>query len=105
MRLEERVHGVAPTSMMACDGQRWSMSENIGHLLDLEPLWSGRIDDLESGQRELRPADLENRKTHQADHNRRSPDELLAQFRSERSAIIARLEGLSDDLLHRESLP
>ena len=76
-RIEERLRGLTSEVATQREGERWSIQENVGHLLDLEPLWSGRVEDLLAGRQEMRPADLENRKTHAADHNRRPLDELL----------------------------
>ena len=43
-------------------GDTWSIQENVGHLLDLEPLWDRRLDDYDASAQVLHPADLENRK-------------------------------------------
>jgi len=69
----------------------------VGHLLDLEPLWYGRFEDLLAGAEELRPADLTNKKTHEADHDNRPVEELLAGFRAERSRMVERAESLGPD--------
>jgi uncharacterized damage-inducible protein DinB len=103
-RLEERVRNVEPEVLTRRAGRRWSIQENVGHLLDLEELWSGRLEELTAGRAQLRAADLENRKTYEANHNDRSIDELLDQFRSTRNDIVARLEALSDEELRREAL-
>ncbi|UCD23014.1 MAG: DinB family protein [Gemmatimonadota bacterium] len=100
-RLEERVRVLTPDEFNEIVDETWSIQENIGHLLDLEELWAGRIDDLLSGAEELRPADLENTKTHQAGHNERDPEDLLQDFREARMAMIARLEELTDDEIQR----
>src|SRR6185436_16744599 len=63
---------------------RWSIQEHAGHLLDLEPLWSRRLDDFESGAPVLHPADLQNRQTDEARHNERPPAALTDAFRSAR---------------------
>ena len=55
----------------------WSIQENVGHLLDLDGLWSGRLDDYLSGVETLRAADLSNRTTHEADHNDKEIGDLL----------------------------
>lgn len=44
----------------------------------------------------LRAADMTNRKTHQADHNRKPIASLLSAFRAERARLVARLESLQD---------
>jgi uncharacterized damage-inducible protein DinB len=103
-RLEERVRVLTPDEFNAILDETWSIQENIGHLLDLESLWAGRLDDLVSGAAELRAADLENRKTHEARHNERDPEDLLHHFREARTATVARLEELSDDVIQRTAL-
>jgi uncharacterized damage-inducible protein DinB len=76
----------------------------VGHLFDLEELWSGRLDELAKGKEQLRGADLENRKTHDAKHDDRPIKELLSGFRSARMLVVDRLEALSDDELARKAL-
>jgi uncharacterized damage-inducible protein DinB len=104
VRLEERVRGLEPATITARAGDRWSIQEHVGHLLDLEELWAGRLDELLAGDEQLRPADLENRKTYQANHNDRSIDDLLAEFRAIRIEIVARLGSLSSEDLQLRSL-
>ena len=48
---------------------RWSIKENVGHLIDLEELHDARIDDFIDRKETLRPADLNNQKTNEANHN------------------------------------
>jgi uncharacterized damage-inducible protein DinB len=75
---------------------RWSIQENVGHLADLEPLWLGGMEDIRAGRDELRPADLDNSATHQADHNSVAVDELLATFRSTRTTLVGMLDDLDE---------
>ena len=74
----------------------WSIQENVGHLLDVESLWTGRLDDFLAGETGLRPADMTNRATHQASHNDRPFAALLMAFRTERGRFLDRLDGLDD---------
>jgi uncharacterized damage-inducible protein DinB len=104
VRVEERVRGLPPELSTWRLGEQWSIQENVGHLLDLEPLWSGRLDDLIAGLHELRSADLENRKTHEAAHNQRNLTELLAEFRAARMATVARLETLAGAVVQRTAI-
>lgn len=104
LRLEERVRSVPVSSLTRRLEEEWSVQENVGHLLDLEPLWAGRLDDLEAGASELRPADLENRATYEAGHNERPIEDLLGAFRAARLETVARLEALSPDLVTRTAL-
>ena len=52
----------------------------------------------------MRPADLENRKTHEADHNQRSLDQLLSEFRAARMATVVKVESHLGDLAKRSAL-
>jgi uncharacterized damage-inducible protein DinB len=103
-RLEERVRVLTPDEFNAILDNTWSIQENVGHLLDLESLWAGRLDDLEAGAEQLRAADLENRKTHEARHNERDAEDLLSEFREARMATVSRLEELEAEVLGRTAL-
>ena len=100
-RLEELVQGL-PTEIRLATADGWSIQENVGHLLDLEPLWAGRLDDLLAGAEVLQPADLTNAKTEQAKHNTAVLNDLLARFRELRMTMVTRFEALDDEqqLLH-----
>ena len=76
-RLEEVLRGAARDSLVKKTQEKWSAQEHAGHLLDLEPLWSARVDDYVAGGTELTTADLQNRKTHEANHNARPLDDIL----------------------------
>ena len=73
-------------------------------LLDLEPLWDQRLDDYDVRASQLHPADLENRKTHEAGHNDRRMSDILAEFRAIRLRIVDRLARMSDAELARTAL-
>lgn len=92
-----------PLRAIKPDG-RWSIQEHAGHLLDLEPLWAARLDDFEAGRTTLHAADLDNRRTHEANHNARDAGEIAAAFRRAREAILTRLARLTPDLLSRTAL-
>jgi len=93
-RLEERTASLPREKAIQRDGGRWSPQENVGHLLDLEPLGMGRTQDILAG-RDLRAADLSNEKTHRAGHNEVRLQDLLARFREARLAWVARLAELA----------
>jgi hypothetical protein len=92
-RLEDRLRPLPPAVLTRRDADTWSIQENAGHLLDLEALFLGRLDDFEAGAATLRAADLSNRRTHEAGHNGHPLAEILAAFRSRRAGLVARLEG------------
>jgi hypothetical protein len=97
VRLEERLGALPREVLTRRDGERWSMQEHAGHLLDLEALELQRLDDYEAGREVLTPADLANRKTHEARYNEREIGDILRAFRIERSELVRRLEAFSVD--------
>ena len=103
-RLEQAVRGLAIERLTRRVDGAWSIQENVGHLLDLEPLWEQRLDDFDAGAPVLHPADLENRKTHEANHNARAMADLLAEFRETRQRIVRRMERMSAEQLSRVAL-
>src|SRR5438270_12268998 len=84
-RLEELVRASGREVLIRKDGEKWSAQETAGHLLDLEPLWLARIEDFIAGTTDLTAADLSNRKTHEAGHNKRAMADILGDFRAARS--------------------
>jgi uncharacterized damage-inducible protein DinB len=71
---------------------KWSIQEHAGHLADMEPLWMARVDDFVNGSGTLTTADLSNRRTHEADHNRHELKKILNDFRSARFSLLERLK-------------
>ncbi|MGA3088529.1 MAG: DinB family protein [Terriglobales bacterium] len=102
-RLEEMVRSVAREALVRKAGKndKWSAQEHSGHLLDLEPLWRARVEDYLTQSNELTAADLKNRKTHEAGHNQRAIEEILAQFRRERFRLVSRLEEIDPAIFAR----
>lgn len=103
-RIEERVRDVPAALLTRRDGDKWSIQENIGHLLDLDELFAGRFEDYERGLEKLRAADLQNQKTHQAQHNSRPVEEILREFRHGRLALVSRLELQPSEYFRRTAL-
>jgi uncharacterized damage-inducible protein DinB len=104
VRLEEKIGQLPPEILTLRFEDKWSILENIGHLIDVEPLWQGRLDDFLAGKTELRPADLQNTKTHQAGHNATSPVDLLKTFRQIREKTVTRLLPLDEEIVFRTAL-
>ncbi len=94
-RIEDLVRRVPRETLTWSDGKGWTIQQNIGHLLDVEPLWDHRLDDYLAGKAELRAADMSNRATNEAGHNSRAIGDLLGAFRRAREGQVARLEGLA----------
>ena len=92
-RVLERVRFVPPPLLTRRTGEGWTAQEQIGHLLDLETLWSLRVDDFLRGAKELTAADMTNQKTREAGHNERSIHAIVAEFTVARQRMVAQLEG------------
>jgi uncharacterized damage-inducible protein DinB len=103
-RIEDKVRSLSPTVLTRRDGDAWSIQEHIGHLLDLDELHDGRLDDFLAGAAVLRPADVTNRRTWEANYNERPIEDLLQAFRGERERFVARLDGWDRSLLSVTSL-
>ena len=97
-RLEDRVKSIAPEILTKRDGERWSIQENAGHLLDLESLVRQRLDEYLAGATVLHAADMSNRKTYQADHNQLSMAGILTDFRAQRTHLVGRLDNLAPEM-------
>jgi len=104
VRLEERIKTIPEDLLIRRYNDSWSIQENAGHLLDLEPLWAGRLDDFITGEEKLRPADLTNRRTHEANHNADSIEDILQPFRDARFEFSGRLEKLDEATALRSCL-
>ncbi|HKG98255.1 MAG TPA: DinB family protein, partial [Pyrinomonadaceae bacterium] len=103
-RLEELLAGLSPEILTAQADGRWSMQENVGHLLDLESLVSQRVNEYFAGKSILHAADMSNRKTYEASHNNVPVTLILNAFRTTRHDIVSRLEGLDADIFARAAL-
>jgi DinB superfamily len=103
-RLEDLVRNAPPETLTRREQDKWSIQEQAGHLLDLEPLGMNRLDDYEQGREALHAADLENRKTHEANHNAKAIENILAAFRAERMEFVRRLDEYDEAFVQRVAL-
>jgi uncharacterized damage-inducible protein DinB len=104
IRLRAKVIRIDPANYRTKPDGKWSILEHIGHLADLEPLWQGRLEEILNGQREMRPADLQNKKTTEAHHNDRPVSEILEGFDTLRAITITRLENLKEEDVFKSAL-
>lgn len=58
----------------------------------------------EASRDQLSPADLTNRKTHEANHNANTIENVLAAFRKQRSEFVRRLDDYDEELVQRKGL-
>ena len=103
-RLEERTRDLEHAVLARREGGRWSIQEQAGHLLDLEPVWLRRSEQIFAGEAELLVVDLTNRRTHDARHNDRELAELLAGFRGARGRLLELLERADEAVIVRSAL-
>lgn len=104
IRLENYLQSIPSVMLIRKPNDVWSAKEHLGHLLDLEPLWYGRVGDIKDGKKMLREADLENTKTHKANHNARNLETLLNDFRKERQKLIALLDTVPEKDFEKSAL-
>jgi uncharacterized damage-inducible protein DinB len=69
----------------------WTIAQEVGHLIDLEPLWLARAHDIIRGQADLTVADLSNRATHEGDHDQWPMAQLIDRFERARRALVSAL--------------
>ena len=103
-RLEEKFKSIPFEILVTKVDNTWSIKENVGHLTDLEPLWQGRLEDVKNGEIEMRPTDLANRKTDEANHNAQSIEKLLSDFRAIRGRTISLIENLDEETIFKSAL-
>lgn len=96
-RLEEMTRNVPDEKLKARPGSGWSVKEHIGHLIDLEALHEGRIEDYRNNLPLLRMADMSNEKTYSAGHNSKNCRDLIAELKTVRSHFIHNLKTLKPD--------
>ena len=111
----ERLHGAVPRlahylrdkdqrTLTFREQGRWSILENAGHLIDLEPLVAQRIDEYQAGLETLHAADMSNRKTFDANYNESNAEVIAEGFARARTQIVERLEELSPEIFGRRAL-
>lgn len=85
-------------------GQKWSVKENIGHLILLEPLWQKRFEEIKKGSLGMSPADVSNRATDEMNFNKFSLQELTSSFTSQRAGTINFLNGVHQTDFSKRSI-
>ncbi|MGO4822231.1 MULTISPECIES: DinB family protein [unclassified Flavobacterium] len=104
LRLEDKLKTINSHLLTDKKENKWSIQENIGHLIDLETLWQGRFEDILNNEVELRPTDLANSKTDLANHNATKIEDLVATFRKLRQHTIYLLENIDEEMVFKSAL-
>lgn len=103
-RLEQKLEQYDPAFFAQNIEGKWSINEEIGHLLDLEELWLGRVHDILDGKEEMRPADLSNKKTFEAHHNDTKSKHLVSLFTEQRNKLVNTLKCMELADMQRSAL-
>lgn len=103
-RLEDLTRGLSAEVLTRRDGDKWSIQEQAGHLLDCGELEMDRLDDFEAGRDVLVAADMTNQATHDANHNANTIENILSEFRKERMEFVRRLESYDEAFVERTAL-
>lgn len=82
---------------------KWSIKENIGHLIDLEELHEKRLDEFVADKKLLTPADMSNLKTKKAKHNNKSITELTDKFIESRKQFLHKVKEAPQETLTRKA--
>ncbi len=104
IRLSHKVRDVPEIALKNKVDGKWSIMEHLGHLIDLEPLWQGRLDDILNGEKYLRPTDLENKATDLAGHNDQNVQGILDRFHKVRVETMNRLRKLTPEEVLKSGL-
>lgn len=102
--LKHKVDKIPSEFLILKKNGKWSIQENIGHLIDLEPIWQGRLKDILNNKVEMRAVDLENKKTDLANHNDKDINELLDEFKNIRALTLDELNKLSEKEVYKYAL-
>lgn len=104
IRIEELIKGLSSKELTKKQGESWSIQEHIGHLIDLEALLGSRINDFENNVEVLTAADMSNKKTYEANHNKASITDLLSEFKEIRTKHITQVESYDDKTIAKTAL-
>ena len=103
-RVEEVLRGRSEATLVRKPQGKWSAQEHAGHMLDLEPLWLARVGDYVAGSEQLTVADLQNRKTDEANYNAQPVEKILVEFRDARAKLLNRADEVDAALFNRTIL-
>lgn len=103
-RAAELVAGVPAQVLTRRTNGKWSVQEHIAHLSDLGLLDDKRLADFLAGASDLSVADLQNRATETADHNRQPIAAVLQRLRTGRMDLVRRMDALTEEQVGRTAI-
>ncbi len=104
LRMKHKLSQIPTEQLIIKTEEKWSINENVGHLVDVEPIWQGRLDDILVDKEFLRSADLENNKTDLARHNEKKIEVHLKEFQAIREHTLNNLRILTEKEIYKFSL-
>lgn len=104
LRIQYKLEKLSSNSLHAFSDNKWSIKKEIGHLIDLEPLWYERMLQIIKGDPNLKVADLTNRKTHDTDYDASAIDDLINNFAAERQKMLALLRNVAPEALENVAI-
>ena len=103
VRLNRKISKINGELAASKDG-KWSIHKEIGHLIDLEPLWYERMSQIIGEEHNLKIADLTNQKTHDAPHDEANIHDLISTFEVEREKLLKILRQITEQDLEKSAI-
>ncbi|MEJ1238803.1 DinB family protein [Chryseolinea sp. T2] len=100
VRLEHKLERVNDAILGYPLDDKWSVKQNIGHLMDVDDISAKRVSEIISGAASLSRADIQT----QDDYNGMPMWVILEEFTSKRRSNIRRMRDLSESELRMTSL-
>jgi uncharacterized damage-inducible protein DinB len=103
VRLTNKIEPIKEDSLISTNG-KWSIKKEIGHLIDLEPLWLARTLQIIDNQKDLKTTDLANTKTHETNHDARDFTDLIQEFKQHRDKLMSVLRDVTEADLEKAAV-
>jgi hypothetical protein len=103
-RAEKLAEGLSETILATRVNDKWSVTEHVGHLIDLQSLDNQRLNEFLNGAKVLSAADMRNLATQKANHRHKPLADIIQAFTVGRYQLVGRLEVLSEDDVRRVAL-
>jgi uncharacterized damage-inducible protein DinB len=98
------VTAIAEERLVNKPSGKWSVKEQIGHLIDLEALHKKRFFEYLEGKTMLSAADMNNQATESANHNAMPVEKLLERLEAVRSHFALQMYDLTAEQLGRKAI-
>jgi uncharacterized damage-inducible protein DinB len=103
-RLYGKISRFDSMDLIVSNGPKSSIKTEVGHLIDLEPLWVEQIDQIVAASPEITVADMTNKKANMGRRDIRRIYDLLFRFKLAREQTVLKFRSLEDEDLHKFSI-